>query len=228
MTMDDPELSNHIKQFGTRHKAPDSLHAGLRTHLALTTALRTPQPAPSAPRFARWRAAWRSAGLRQGAAGFALGLAVMATVPPMVDRLGLGQPDEADVVAHHVRALRVGPLTEVISTDRHTVKPWFQGKLDYAPPVVDLAADGFPLLGGRVEHLNGDAIAALVYARNRHMIDLYVWPGSAKAEPALATHRGFHVLRWSDGAMQYRAVSDVEPGELQRFSQQWRGRLAMQ
>lgn len=230
MSLDDQELSHQIQQFGTRHVAPDSLRAGLRAHLALTQALRADpeQPEAAAPRPSRWMAAWHGSGLRQGAAGFALGLAVMATVPPVFEHLVPGQPDEAEFVSNHVRALQVGPLTEVVSTDRHTVKPWFQGKLDYAPPVMDLGSAGFPLLGGRVEHLHGNDVATLAYARNRHMIDLYVWPSSSTSPQVTATYRGYNVLHWSDSAMQYWVVSDLERRELESFTQRWRERLTAQ
>jgi anti-sigma factor RsiW len=230
MKLDDPALSKQIRQFGTRHAAPASLRAGLRAHLALSAALRAEPAAPTTavPRWARWRALWHLAGLRHGAVGFALGLVVMATWLPLVDHLGLGEPDASDLVHNHLRALQVGPLTEVVSTDRHTVKPWFQGKLDYAPPVMDLGDEGFVLLGGRIEHLHGKAVATLAYAHGRHMIDLYVWPSSSATAQAQveATRRGYQLLRWSDGAMQYGLVSDLDRRALAHFSQLWRDRLA--
>lgn len=232
MTPDEQEVSRQVREFGTRHRAPDSLRAGLRAHLALTEALR-PEP-PVAPqragRLARWlRAAGRplvTPGLawRHGAAGFALGVALMALLPQLPVPLGLDGPDAAELVGNHVHALQTGALTEVLSSDRHTVKPWFQGKLDYAPPVLDLEADGFPLLGGRIERLHGNVVATLAYARRRHVIDLYVWPSSSSAAQVRATHRGYHVLHWSDSAMQYWAVSDLDPQELAQFTWLWRDR----
>ncbi|HEY9064246.1 MAG TPA: anti-sigma factor [Burkholderiaceae bacterium] len=227
--MDEQELSEQIRRHATRHAAPDGLRAGIRAQIALADAGRADAPAPTSARApgprARWFA-WRTA-----AASFALGVACALVVPPVLQRVapgGLAEPLEAELVADHVRALQVGPLAEVASSDRHTVKPWFQGRLDYAPPVFDLAADGFPLQGGRVEHVGGGAVAALAYVRNRHVIEVFVWPSEA---PAAATHRvrrGFNVLHWADGAMQYWVVSDMERAELERFGEIWRARVAAQ
>jgi anti-sigma factor RsiW len=108
------------------------------------------------------------------------------------------------------------------------VKPWFQGRVDYAPPVFDLAGQGFPLVGGRIEHLRGGAVATLAYARNRHMIDVFVWPSAAQSAPVRSVHKGFNVLHWADGSMQYWAVSDLERAEMERFAQAWRQQVAAQ
>ena len=128
---------------------------------------------------------------------------------------------DVDLVADHVRALQGGTLTDVASTDRHTVKPWFQGRLDFAPPVFDLAAEGFPLLGGRVEHVRGSAVATLAYSHNRHFIDMFVWPSADQQAPVRSMRKGFNVLHWADGSMQYWAVSDLERAEMERFTQLW-------
>lgn len=230
--MEDHELSQQIRDLAERHAAPQGLRAGLRSHLALASVLQADKPRRRA--FA-WmaagtqavlgvcRLAWGTAG-----AGFALGVLATALAPSAIDHLGLGAPDDVEITASHLRALRVGPLVEVVSTDRHTVKPWFQGKLDFAPPVFDLAAEGFPLKGGRVEHLNRTTAAGLVYGRNLHVIDLYIWP-AAQDEPARpAIVRGFNTLRWSAGGMQYWLVSDLEKSELARFERLWRDKLAAQ
>jgi len=140
--------------------------------------------------------------------------------------MDLNEPVDAELVADHVRALQVGPLTEVASTDRHTVKPWFQGRLDYAPPVFDLAAEGFPLVGGRIEHVRGSVVATLAYTRNRHVIDVFVWPSARQQAPVRSVRKGFNVLHWADGSMQYWAVSDLERGEMERFTQLWLGQVA--
>ena len=112
---------------------------------------------------------------------------------------------------------------KVSSSDRHTVKPWFQGRLDYAPPVPDLSAKGFPLLGGRVEHVAGMAVAALAYVRNQHIINVFVWPADHDQAPQVALRKGFNLQHWSDGGMQVWVVSDVEAGEVEHFSVAWRG-----
>ena len=224
MSNDDPDLSPLIRRHATRHEAPDALRAGIRTQVALAEAGRAEPAAPSGST----RRAWFAARWRTAAASFAMGLACALLVLPLAQRLDLSAPLDAELVADHVRALQVGPLTEVVSTDRHTVKPWFQGRLDYAPPVFDLAAQGFPLMGGRIEHVRGSVVATLAYARNRHVIDVFVWPSAAQAAPLRSVRKGFNVLHWADGSMQYWAVSDLERAEMERFAQAWRQQAAAQ
>jgi anti-sigma factor RsiW len=123
------------------------------------------------------------------------------------------------VLDGHLRSLVPGHLFDVASTDQHTVKPWFAGKLDFSPPVVDPAAAGYPLLGGRVDVIDGQQIAALVYSRRSHIINLFVRPaedGSA-APPREAVRRGYNILRWSAAGMRCWAVSDLNVGELREF-----------
>lgn len=129
----------------------------------------------------------------------------------------------AELTASHVRSLMVNHLTDVTSTDQHTVKPWFDGKIDFAPPVKDLRETGFPLLGGRMDFIEGRAVAALVYGRQKHFLNLFVWPsGSATAADLRATQRnGYNVLRWSDGKMNFGLVSDLNEGEMREFVREW-------
>jgi anti-sigma factor RsiW len=124
-----------------------------------------------------------------------------------------------DVVAGHVRALTGAHLFDVESTDQHTVKPWFQGKLDFSPPVTDLAPIGFPLVGGRLDHLNGRAVAALVYQRRLHTINVFVWPASDTGEALTdaRTVRGFQVRHWTRDGMAFWAASDLNDLELDQF-----------
>jgi anti-sigma factor RsiW len=133
-----------------------------------------------------------------------------------------------EVVSGHVRSLMVEHLTDVASSDKHTVKPWFDGKLDFSPAVVDLADHGFPLVGGRLDYLKGRPVAALVYGRHKHFINLFVWPtaaGSAAGERTVSRH-GFTLIHWSAGGMTYWAVSDLNPGELGEFAALVRERAA--
>jgi anti-sigma factor RsiW len=222
MSLDDQELSTLIREHATRHTAPDDLRAAVRTQTALADANR---PA-AAPKPARRR--WFALGWPAIPVSFAMGMLCMALVLPMWQRLSLDEPVDAELVADHVRALRVGPLADVASTDRHTVKPWFQGRLDYAPPVFDFAAEGFPLIGGRIEHVRGSVVATLAYSRNRHVVDVFVWPGTAHSAPVRTVRNGFNIMHWSDGSMQYWIVSDLERSELDGFTQLWQQRAAAQ
>jgi anti-sigma factor RsiW len=134
-------------------------------------------------------------------------------------------PREADLVpdevfASHVRGmLSATSGIDVVSSDEHTVKPWFAGKLDFSPPVVDLANEDFPLAGGRVDYLAGRTVAALVYRHKKHVVTLFVWPerGPARALAA-GVRRGDNLVHWSDGRMAYWAVSDLNAEELADFA----------
>lgn len=124
----------------------------------------------------------------------------------------------------HLRSLQAGHLVDVASTDQHTVKPWFDGKIDFAPPVRDFANDGFPLRGGRLDILHGRTVAALVYGRNKHVVNVFVWPTAERDEaPRAGSHLGYQWLHWRQGGMEFYAVSDTTPSalvELQRLISQ--------
>jgi anti-sigma factor (TIGR02949 family) len=124
-----------------------------------------------------------------------------------------------EVVGDHVRALTGEHLFDVRSTDQHTVKPWFLGKLNFSPPVVDLAPLGFPLVGGRVDSIGGRTVAALVYQRRLHTINLFVWPASDSSEAPTDSRsfRGFQVRHWTRDGMAFWAVSDLNDIELEQF-----------
>jgi anti-sigma factor RsiW len=130
---------------------------------------------------------------------------------------------EGEVISGHVRSLQASHLTDVATSDRHTVKPWFNGKIDFAPPVVDLAAQGFPLAGGRLDYLHGRSVAALVFRRRQHVINLFVWP--SKPGETLASHAsqgGYSIAYWTHGGLEFWAVSDIDGAELERFAAAYR------
>jgi anti-sigma factor RsiW len=125
-----------------------------------------------------------------------------------------------EIVADHLRSLMANHLTDVTSTDQHTVKPWFNGKLEFDPPVNDFAAEGFPLIGGRLDYLDGRPVAALVYQRRSHPINLFVWTAPEKyAEKAtLQTRQGYSILLWARDGMTYCAISDLTVDEMQALA----------
>ena len=215
------ELASRLRTEVSYHPAPASLRQAVAARAAAVPPavapglMQTPKPAR-----ARW-IGLPGARLWQGVsfgAGFALAasLALVLVPPHREDRVG-------EIVADHIRALQPGHLTDVPSTDQHTVKPWFNGRLDYSPPVKDLAAHGFPLAGGRLDYLDGRPVAALAYHRAQHVIDLYVWPtrNAADRAPSQGERSGYNYIRWNDGDMTFWAISDVNADELRNFVNFW-------
>jgi anti-sigma factor RsiW len=188
------------------HRAPDTLRARLHRQLAPSEAAPVP---PRRVELGRW-AMPIAAGLVM-AIGLDFGLAARRADE------GLRQ----ELVAAQVRSLQVEHLNDVASTDQHTVKPWFAGKLDYAPPVRDLAAQGYPLVGGRLDYIGHREVAALVYHHRKHTINLYVWPaqGEDALSPASQSREGYSLVHWRGEGMEYWAVSDLNAGELKEFGQ---------
>lgn len=127
----------------------------------------------------------------------------------------------AEVIDAHVRSLQAGHLTDVQSTDQHTVKPWFDGKLDFNPPVSDYSEQGFPLIGGRLDIIDGHSVAAVVYARRKHIVNLFVWPaqGREKFADHSGSRQGYNWIEWRSGDMQFCLVSDVSAADLRELKE---------
>jgi anti-sigma factor RsiW len=144
---------------------------------------------------------------------FAFALALYMRTPSESERL------VQEIVASHYRSQLANHLVDVASSDRHTVKPWFNGKLDFSPPVIDLAAQGFPLIGGRLDYVNRRTVAALAYQRRLHIVNLFMWPDRTpgNSPPEARSLQGFHLLHWTDSEMAYWAISDMAPKELNTF-----------
>ena len=176
--------------------------------------------APARPRPQRDRWGWLTGGFVAGCAATLLAWSIGTTVIAWRTNEGVA----VEAVAMHVRATLNNHLVQVASSDQHTVKPWLSARLDYSPPVQDLASEGFPLTGGRVDMLNKQRIATLVYAHRLHTIDVFVTPESAPAPMTLRTVRGFNVVHATGSGMDWIAVSDVNADELTEFVQ----RLARQ
>lgn len=165
----------------------------------------------NAPRFS-WR--WLSI-----AGATAVLLIVGALASKLISTRSANDALTQEVIASHIRSLMASHLTDVPSSDQHTVKPWFNGKLDFSPPVKDLAGEGFPLIGGRLDYLNNQPVAAVVYQHRQHFINVFVWP---LTEERSDDHRewsrqGYNLMQWSQTGMSYWAVSDLNRAELQEF-----------
>jgi anti-sigma factor RsiW len=207
----DRELSTAIKLDVPRYRAPELLRARIRGELARRTGRR----------FGDLRLL--GVGWNPAAIAASLVLAVVASSALTSSVMSGAAEDHMaqDVVASHIRSLMADHLTDVKSTDQHTVKPWFNGKLDLSPPVADLATAGFPLIGGRLDYLGQHPVAALVYRRQKHVINVLISPtekGDSAVAPAASAQRGYNVLRFARGGMDFWIVSDLNPGELRDFA----------
>jgi len=159
------------------------------------------------------------------AAAITLAAIIASSLLPQLKQPGSDQFLATQLIASHVRSLMANHLTDVASSDQHTVKPWLDAKLDFAAPVVDLSDQGFPLIGGRLDYLDNHSVAALVYQRRKHFINLFVWPRKPEDSRSdkMVAREGYHLLQWVDGDFNYWAVSDVSVGDLQSFKQLFEG-----
>jgi len=190
------ETLGRIVRSAAYHPAPDRL----RTRVSMSAAR---------SRSTRHFTAWAAAAV--------LALSIGGTVSVLRSASVRGDVLVESIVDSHVRSLMEDHLFDVRSTDQHTVKPWFLGKLDFAPPVADLASMGFPLVGGRLEYVDGRPAAALVYQRQKHTINVFISPARGSAAVDARAVRGFHVRHWMRSGMSFWAVSDLNEAELSEF-----------
>jgi anti-sigma factor RsiW len=200
------EMSKAMASADVRYTAPPELRRRIEAAL--------PQPQAQVVQMPSRRAVLR---------GFAMGSAVSAIAATGLFAIVVRNDDmeriQSEVVSAHLRSLQAGHLIDVVSTDQHTVKPWFNGKLDVAPPVIDLTAQGFTLIGGRLDYVDARAIGAVVYRRRQHVINLFVAQTASTEHRAakIETVQGFNIRHWSDRGLNYWAVSDLAKDELADF-----------
>lgn len=211
-------IRSEVRGYAQRYTAPDRLKLRVREAIAnADNAVKVPAE-PSGP-----PARYRGTGGRRGAflggflggvgvGGLAAALLLWALLPPTPDTM-------ADrVVRAHTSALMSGKMIQVASSDHHTVKPWFAGKIDLSPPVRDFAAEGFKLAGGRIDRIGGQSAAVVVYQHGLHEIDLFVWADRGERLPGAGQRRGYNELFWKRGDLDFAAVSDMQADELATFS----------
>jgi anti-sigma factor RsiW len=204
------DLRDALQDESFRHRPPADL-AG-RVHEMLGQAGEAPGLAPSRS-SSRWTTRLAAAAALAAAVLFGASLTLAWRTPSSDDRLA------AEVTAGHARSLLADHLFDVASTDRHTVKPWFQGRADFSPPVLDLKEQGFPLAGGRLDFLDGRTAAALVYHRRQHVINLFIWPSDrGESGPKTLSRRGYNLAHWTAAGLNFWAVSDLNADELRDFA----------
>ncbi len=199
-------LKTALRRSSLRYEAPEFLRKEMRQMARGAS----DEPRPS---FLQSLRLWRSV---------AFGMTALALAAILLGPAGSSEQKRLvnEAVASHIRSLMAEHLTDVASTDQHTVKPWFNGKLDFAPDVKDFAVQGFPLVGGRLDYLQGRTVAALVYRRNKHFINVFIWPAASAASGRLATEtlRGYSVISRDAKGSHYCLVSDLNPEELAQLA----------
>jgi anti-sigma factor RsiW len=187
----------------------DTNHRVQKTHSSV--------PSPSSPRSPH-RRGW-IIGIASTVA--AMAACLLFAIITLQSHVGADDLLAQEIVSGHVRSMMANHLLDVISTDKHTVKPWFDGKLDFAPPVKDTTAQGFPLIGGRLDYIGDRPVAALVYKRQQHIINLFIWTTAQASDEndRLLTRQGYNLVRWTHSGMTFWAVSDLELPQLQQFAQ---------
>jgi anti-sigma factor RsiW len=203
-------LKKALKQEALYFTAPEELRQRIKSEL--------PAPPRAIPQRQSWNWNWLTT-VMSGAAAACLALLLTVTLT----RPSSEQPLAQEIVSSHIRSLMANHVMDVVSTDQHTVKPWFNGQLDFSPPVKDLATQGYPLIGGRLDYVGGRNVAALVFQRHKHILNLFIWPAKeADSKPAaFAPRQGYNLIRWSESEMAFWAVSDLNQNELMEFVQEY-------
>ena len=203
-------LRDGIRRSAPVYRAPDALRSQIRFGLRREAAVSAPVSSPHASRWLAYAAS--------------ILLAVAVGSGGTFVFLGERQPDAlaTEILDSHLRSLLGTHLTDVASSDQHTVKPWFAGRTDLSPPAVDLAVEGFPLVGGRLELIAGKPVPALVYRRREHVINVFVLPVSRSDRGETLTRHGYNLRHWDEGDFGFWAVTDASPTELAEFERQFR------
>ena len=202
-------LRSTLQSAGLRERAPEKLRRNLQAAIS-GSAESVKTVTPMRPRTSVRPTWWLTLA---AAAVFAIVLG-SRFLPNLTQGRG-GDEMTAAIVDAHLRSLQPGHLEDVVSTDQHTVKPWFDGRIDFAPPVRDFVSDGFPLQGGRLDIVRGKTVAVLVYGRRKHIINVFVWPtGERDESPQLGSQLGYNWIDWRKGGMEFSAISDVSAPDL--------------
>lgn len=199
-------------------REPMSTSLSLRVRASLAQAAAAEQR--DAPRKSRWRSGWSGAALLSQAAAILIACVLSSlTTFWFAHQMAREERLEQDLLSAHLRSLLQDNPVQVASSDSHTVKPWFAGKVEFSPEVRELAAQGFPLVGGRLDAIGGRRVGAIVYRRGLHLINIFAWPsnGAAAATPSAKTYSGYNLLTWTREGVTYWAISDIEVSELRRL-----------
>lgn len=205
-----------LKPYIHRFAAPSHLQYRIREALQNEIhSASVPAPAPKRHRLFDLPWVWINFGVATvSSVAFAVTFALLLNAPTDTEQL------DQEIVASHFRSLMPNHLADVISTDRHTVKPWFAGKLDFSPVVIDFSKNDFPLIGGRLDYIHQRPVAALVYKHKQHVLNLYSWPedGNTKLQGQKVSEiKGFHIIAWNQTGMNYRLISDLNEQESMQF-----------
>jgi anti-sigma factor RsiW len=200
-------LGHYIRHDATRHTAPRALAS------RIGAALDAEDRRLVHDRTIRRRSFWFGAAGGAGFSALAASLILSMMLPPSAGTLTEAATDA------HIRALMSGHVIEIVSSNHHTVKPWFAGRAPLSPPVADFAADGFALAGGRTDMIAGSQAAVIVYRHGAHRIDLFVWADRGSRLPPAGVSHGYHAEFWKNGDLDFAAISDTESSELEKFIQ---------